>query len=991
MSVQPLRLPGPVAVVPSQKAIDQLTRDQWQRPSTPDPVGLVAEVSYLSANGGVPARVEVKGDTPRLVVYTERYVLWLYVTDYGDGYRLGHLAPVGFRDHERLLNGAMLLQTAAGWHAYHHVRDIGIRRGYSAHWNLIVQAWATVTSAAGASPALPPHHSRYLDLLAEVVEATRDIEVAKQRTAPPLLYRRRGSTREERYSARGVYAFTLARPLRVTPGAHVQVADRPELRGRVIRAADDELVVRFEAAVDFSSIPGQGGLQVLPSDRVYQTQLEAIEIVKDQRAASPYLLHGLIDRWLSPFRPDTRAVPGEELDPQQLDAFQRALAVPDMLLVLGPPGTGKTRTITQIAAACAARGERVLVTSYTNRAVDNVLERLPAHVRSVRVGNEDAMTSPARAFMVENQVGALKEEIVAATEGAVSRLAVLDGHGGTVDRWMDHLSAQLAKARAAEGVALARSHALDALTTTLTAPLRPRIDAAQAALARCQATVAELEDDRLRRRRRLEWAQVRSSQGLFAVVVRWLARRWQHRLDAVERRLSQATAQRGLAEAQHEAAQAQARDLVARDPGAAELTAAHAAATAAEAAALGEAGQAAAALRRSLQGLVALPPTDPVGLADRERFRDWLVETVALLRRRAGLLQEWRGLVGEAEQDLQRELVRYADVVAATCIGTATTTLLAELQFDLAIVDEAGQISLPNLLVPLVRARRSVLVGDHHQLPPFLDDDVRQWTETLAGTRDLRAEEATEIVDLLRKSAFEQLYGGAGEDHRVMLTLQRRMPEALAKFVSAAFYGNVLETEHPGTIGDPVFASPIAMVDTADRPADERAERRGPGSEDWNRHGYDNLLEANLIASLIASYTRYYRDWAVIVPYRRQADLIGKLLVELLGDAEHTGDHVGTVDSFQGGERDLIVYGFTRSNRQGDIGFLGELRRLNVAITRARQQLVLVGDTTTLRQARNRGFAALMRDLVAYLEHAGELRQSRDVEAALGRLAEQGS
>jgi superfamily I DNA and/or RNA helicase len=224
-----------------------------------------------------------------------------------------------------------------------------------------------------------------------------------------------------------------------------------------------------------------------------------------------------------------------------------------------------------------------------------------------------------------------------------------------------------------------------------------------------------------------------------------------------------------------------------------------------------------------------------------------------------------------------------------------------------------------------------------------------------------------------------------------MLTLQRRMPEALAKFVSAAFYGNVLETEHPGTIGDPVFASPIAMVDTADRPADERAERRGPGSEDWNRHGYDNLLEANLIASLIASYTRYYRDWAVIVPYRRQADLIGKLLVELLGDAEHTGDHVGTVDSFQGGERDLIVYGFTRSNRQGDIGFLGELRRLNVAITRARQQLVLVGDTTTLRQARNQGFAALMRDLVAYLEHAGELRQSRDVEAALGRLAEQGS
>jgi hypothetical protein len=989
MSAQPLWLPGPVAVVPSPKAIEWLTREQWERPGAPDPVGLVAEVSYLSANGGVPARVEFKGDTPRLAVYTERYVLWLYVTDYGDGYRLGHLAPVSFRDHERLLRGALLLQSTAGWHAYYHVRDIDHRR-YSSHWNLISQAWATVGSSE-APAALPAHHARYLDLLAEVVEATRDIEVAKQRTTPPLLYRQRGSTREERHSARGVYAFALARRVRVAPGAHVQVVDRPELRGRVIRAGDSEVVVRFEAAVDFSSIPRQGGLQVLPSDRVYQTQLEAIEILKEQRAANPYLLYGLVDRRLSPFRPNTRTVPEDSLDPQQLDAFQRSLTVPDQLLVLGPPGTGKTRIITEIAACCAAHGERVLVTSHTNRAVDNVLERLPAHVRSVRVGNEDAMTSHARAFMVENQVGSLKEEILAATEGTVSRLAELDHHRGTVDRWMDHLSAQLARARAAEDEARARSETLDAVASRLTAPLRPRIEAAQAALARCQTTVAKLEKDRLHWRQRLEWTQARGSGGLLAPIVRWLSERWQRRLDAIEHSLSQAVARRGVAAAEHEAAQAQQRDLLARDPRAAELTAARAAARAAATGALDEAGHGTAALRGILRSLVTLPPTDPVGLDDWERFRDWLAKTVGLLRRRAALLQEWRGRVGEAEQDLQRELVRYADVVAATCIGTATTTLLAELRFDLAIVDEAGQISLPNLLVPLVRARRSVLLGDHHQLPPFLDEDVRRWTETLPGPQELRPEEAAEIGDLLHKSAFEQLYGGVGEDHRVMLTLQRRMPEALARFVSRAFYDDVLKTEHPGTIGDPIFGSPIAMVDTADRPASERAERRRPGSEDWNRHGYVNPLEAGLIASLIARYTRHYSDWAVIVPYRAQADLIGKLLIELLGDAGQTGDNVGTVDSFQGGERDLIVYGFTRSNLHGDIGFLKELRRLNVAITRARQQLVLIGDTATLRQARDQGFAALMRDLIAHLQQAGDLRQSRDVETALGRLAEEGS
>jgi hypothetical protein len=990
VTAQPLWLPGSVAVIPSSKAIEQLIADQWRRPGAPDPVGLVAELSYLSRNGGVPARVDQKGDTPRLAVYTERYVAWLYVTDYGDAYRLGHLAPLSFKDHERLLRGALLLQSATGWDVYQHVRDIDVRRHYSAHWNLIQQAWGAIGARAPRS-ALPPHHSSYLDLLGEVVEAARDIEVAKQRTARPLLYRQRASTREERHSARGVYAFALVRPAPMVAGAVVEVVGHPDLRGRVIRIRDNEVVVRFESAADFSSIPRQGGLQVLPSDRVYRTQLEAVDTVRNQDAANPHLLLGLIDRQLRPYQPDTRVLPQDPLDLEQLDAFRRALTVPDQLLVLGPPGTGKTRTITQIAVACAARGEQVLVTSHTNRAVDNVLERLPAHVRSVRVGNEDAMTSRARAFMVEHQVDVLKDEILAATDGVASQLAEFGRYGDVVDRWIDYLSAQLAEARSAAAQAQARSADLEAIARAVSAPLRPRIDAALKILGQRLAVVAELEDTRRRWHQRLERAQARASAGTFTTVFRWLAGRRQRRLSAIERALSGARAQLDSAEAQHEALQAQVRDLVTRDPRAAEMASARAASRTAGAAALAEAERAASTVRSSLQALVWIPPDSPSGLADWEQLRDWLAEAVRLLHRRAALLQEWRDRVGEADQDLQRELVRYADVVAATCIGTATTALLAELDFDLAIVDEAGQISLPNLLVPLVRARRSVLVGDHHQLPPFLDDDLRRWTRTLAGARDLRPQEAAAISDLLCKSAFEQLYGSAGADHQCMLTIQRRMPEVLARFVSQVFYDNLLRTEHPGGAADPVFHSPIAMVDTADRPANERAEGRSPRSEDWNLHGHVNRLEAKLITQLISQYTTVYPDWAVIVPYRAQADLIGELLADLLGDGGRTSDNVGTVDSFQGGERDLIVYGFTRSNDNGDVGFLRELRRINVAITRARQQLVLVGDTTTLLRARDRGFAELMRALVAHLRQTGDLRRSRDVEASLHRMTEERS
>jgi hypothetical protein len=91
------------------------------------------------------------------------------------------------------------------------------------------------------------------------------------------------------------------------------------------------------------------------------------------------------------------------------------------------------------------------------------------------------------------------------------------------------------------------------------------------------------------------------------------------------------------------------------------------------------------------------------------------------------------------------------------------------------------------------------------------------------------------------------------------------------------------------------------------------------------------------------------------------------------GDAEKVRLNVGTVDSFQGGERDVILYGFTRSNPERRVGFLRELRRVNVAITRARQQLVLVGDLETLTSAKDEGFRGLAGSLRDYVAGSGEI------------------
>ncbi|UGQ14295.1 C-terminal helicase domain-containing protein [Yinghuangia sp. ASG 101] len=113
--------------------------------------------------------------------------------------------------------------------------------------------------------------------------------------------------------------------------------------------------------------------------------------------------------------------------------------------------------------------------------------------------------------------------------------------------------------------------------------------------------------------------------------------------------------------------------------------------------------------------------------------------------------------------------------------------------------------------------------------------------------------------------------------------------------------------------------------------------------------GASNPAEAELCAELAAFHRRGGADWAAIVPYRAQvAVIIEKIAVGRLRDTDTVRHNVGAVDSFQGVERDVIPYGSTRGNNPGEVGFLRELCRINVALSRVRRQLVMVGDPTTL-------------------------------------------
>lgn len=260
----------------------------------------------------------------------------------------------------------------------------------------------------------------------------------------------------------------------------------------------------------------------------------------------------------------------------------------------------------------------------------------------------------------------------------------------------------------------------------------------------------------------------------------------------------------------------------------------------------------------------------------------------------------------------------HANVVGATMSAAAEFDVD---EFDVAIVDEASQASIPATFAPWLAAERLVLAGDHKQLPPYASDDMRE--------RDLEV------------SLYEHLVDRYGEDCAHLLDTQYRMAEQISAFPSQAFYDGRVQTADSG---DERVLSSYPPV-TAHHLAGTEIQRYGTS--------YANEAEA----AVIATHVRELRDAGisqaeigVITGYTGQITTVRGALDDLT--IETNDIVVDTVDSFQGGERRVILVSFVRSNDDSRAGFLSHPdigpRRLNVALTRAKDRLVVVGNWDTL-------------------------------------------
>ena len=284
----------------------------------------------------------------------------------------------------------------------------------------------------------------------------------------------------------------------------------------------------------------------------------------------------------------------------------------------------------------------------------------------------------------------------------------------------------------------------------------------------------------------------------------------------------------------------------------------------------------------------------------------------------------------ELEIRINAELFGEARVIASTLVGS-DNRLLQGMKFGTLFIDEAAQALEAACWIPIRKASRVVLAGDHCQLPPTI--------------KSMAAKKGGLEVTLMERIVENK------PEEVTLLKMQYRMNDQIMRFSSDWFYHGEVESapsvSHRGILD---YDLPIAWIDTSD--IDAREEFVG------ETFGRINKTEAELTLAVLQHYfekvgrTRILEeriDVGIISPYRAQV----QYLRQLIRKREFFKPYrqlisVNTVDGFQGQERDVILISLVRANDEGQIGFLSDLRRMNVAITRARMKLIILGDTTTL-------------------------------------------